>query len=261
MPILQLAVLAVVQGVTEFLPISSSGHLAALPHLMAWPDQGLAIDVAVHAGTLLAVAVYLRREIAGMIAGLAGRSSRGLRLALLIILASLPVTAAGFLVLRHLGDAFRSIEIIAWTTLVFGVLLGIADRTGARSRTLDAMTWRHALLVGAAQVLALVPGTSRSGITMTAGLFLGYSRADAARFSLLLGIPAIAGAAALTGLDLWRGGDVTIGLDALLAAVLAFASALLVIQLMMAWLARASFAPFVVYRVLLGLGLLGWVYL
>ncbi|MCY4590981.1 MAG: undecaprenyl-diphosphate phosphatase [Alphaproteobacteria bacterium] len=261
MPLFQLTVLALVQGITEFLPISSSGHLAALPHLMAWPDQGLAIDVAVHAGTLLAVLVYLRHEVAGMIAGLAGRSTPGLRLALLVILASVPVTVAGFLVLRHLGDVFRSIEVIAWTTLVFGILLGIADRSGAKSRRIEAMTWRDALLIGAAQVLALVPGTSRSGITMTAGLFLGYGRADAARFSLLLGIPAIAGAAVLTGFDLYRHGDAAIGLDAVIAGGLAFVSALLVIHLMMAWLARASFAPFVAYRVLLGLGLIGWIYL
>ena len=264
MPLLHLAILALIQGITEFLPVSSSGHLAALPYLLDWPDQGLAIDVAVHAGTLLAVLVYLRADIRTMVTGARdaalGRSGRGQRLILLIALASVPVIVAGFLVSRFAGDMLRSVETIAWSTVLFGILLGIADRSGAQDRRGDDLTWRDAVLIGLAQVLALVPGTSRSGITMTAGRFLGLARPDAARFSLLLGIPAVGGAAALTALDLYRTGDAALGLDALIAAALAFAAALLAIHLMMAWLRRAGFMPFVVYRVVLGLLLLGWVY-
>jgi undecaprenyl-diphosphatase len=263
-PLVHLAVLALVQGITEFLPISSSAHLILAPHLFGWEDQGRTIDVAVHVGTLLAVMLYAWRDIADMLAGLwqmvRGRSSAGLRLALQIVLATVPVIVAGVLMVRYVGDALRAVEVIAWATIGFGVLLWIADRVGMTVRRIEHLTYLDAFLVGLAQALALIPGTSRSGITMTMGRMLGMERTHAARFSLLLGIPAILAAGTVETLGLIEQGDMALGLDALIGAALSFVAALVSIVLMMAWLQRASFTPFVIYRLLLGGGLLWWIY-
>ena len=164
------------------------------------------------------------------------------------------------MIAKYAGGMLRSVEIIGWTTLGFGLLLGLADRVGMTVRRLEHMSYGSALAIGMAQVLALIPGTSRSGITMTMARFLGFERADAARFSLLLSIPAIAGAGTLTGIDLWQSGDVSLTRDVLIAAGLSFASALVAITLMMTWLKHAGFMPFVVYRILLGALLLYLVY-
>jgi undecaprenyl-diphosphatase len=259
LPLLHLFVLSLVQGLTEFLPISSSGHL-----VLTWKVLGsqaperdqLIVDIAVHVGTLAAVCGYFRRDIAdmvaGLVAGLAGRPTAGTRLALFVGLASLPVIAAGFLLKDVVDDLLRNTQVIAWATLGFGVLLYVADKAGPRTRALSAMRWADALIVGLMQVLALIPGTSRSGITMTAGRLLGYDRREAARFSMLLAIPAIAGAGTLAGLDVYQSGDLALGLDALIAAAMAFAAAWAAIALLMRWLAVASFTPFVVYRIALG---------
>ena len=264
MPLLHIVVLALVQGITEFLPISSSGHLVLVPAVTGWSDQGVVIDVATHVGTLVAVLIYFRRDVAAMAAGFlalaARRTDSGARLAVLIVVATVPTVVAGA-ALHELGpELLRSAAIIAWTTLGFGLLLGIADRIGATSGRMEDIGIPAALAFGFAQVLALVPGTSRSGITMTAGRFLGLSREAAARFSLLMSIPTILGAGTLAGWDLYRVGDVTLGIDAVLAAVLSCLAALAAIALMMRWLRHASFLPFVVYRITLGLGLLIWVY-
>jgi len=265
LPLLHLAILAVIQGLTEFLPVSSSGHLALVPHVMDWPDQGLLIDIAVHVGTLGAVMVYCWRDIGRMLVGLLrmfqGRREPGLRLVTLIIVGSVPVVIAGYLVSRYLGVALRTLDVIAWSTIGFGVLLGIADRIGMTIRRIEHMDHGTALFIGVAQVLALIPGASRSGVTMTAARFLGFERADAARFSLLLGIPAILGAGTLGGLKLYEAGDISLGLDAAFAAGVAFVAALISISVMMAWLRRAGFMPFVIYRILLGGALLAWIYL
>ena len=264
MPILHLAILALVQGITEFLPISSSGHLVLVPYVMQWQDQGLMMDIAVHVGTLGAVMVYAWREIGMMLTGLwkllRGRIDQGTRLMLQVIVGSIPVVIAGFMIAKYAGGMLRSVEIIGWTTLGFGLLLGLADRVGMTVRRLEHMSYGSALAIGMAQVLALIPGTSRSGITMTMARFLGFERTDAARFSLLLSIPAIAGAGTLTGIDLWQSGDISLTRDVLVAIGLSFASALVAITLMMAWLKHAGFMPFVVYRVLLGILLLYLVY-
>lgn len=264
MPILHLAILALVQGITEFLPISSSGHLVLVPYVMQWQDQGLMLDVAVHVGTLGAVMVYAWREIGMMLTGfwklVRGRIDQGTRLMFQVILGSIPVVIAGYAIAQYAGGMLRSVEIIGWTTLGFGLLLGLADRVGMTVRRLEHMSYGSALAIGMAQTLALIPGTSRSGITMTMARFLGFERADAARFSLLLSIPAIAGAGALTGIELWQSGDVSVTRDVLTAIGLSFVSALIAITLMMAWLRNAGFMPFVVYRVLLGAVLLYLVY-
>ncbi len=264
MTLFQLFVLAVVQGLTEFLPISSSGHLVLTSNLLGWQDQGLVIDIAVHAGTLLAVMVYFWRDvwmiIAGTFSALSGRPNQGFRLLLYLIVATLPIVAAGYFGLNFIKTTMRSVELIAWATLLFGILLGIADWMCMTVRRMEHLTYGGVLFIGLAQVLALIPGTSRSGITITACRMLGMERTDAARFAMLLSMPAILGAATLAGLDLYETGDLALGIDAAISVVLAFVAALIAIAVMMRWLTRATFMPFVIYRIVLGAGLLYWVY-
>lgn len=252
MSIEQIVVLAVVQGITEFLPISSSGHLILIPVLSGWPDQGLATDVMVHVGSLFAVLVYFWRDVLRLAIGTLGllrlRMTEDGRLALYIILATIPAVAFG-LVLKATGllDRIRGIEVVAWNALIFGLLLLIADKVGARSKSMADMKLSPALVIGVAQAMALIPGTSRSGITITAARYLGFERADAARFSFLLGIPAIAGAGVLTIKEFTYFGQ-AIPTDALWAAALTFVSALMAIAFLMAIIRRVSFTPFVIYR-------------
>ena len=262
--IYQLLVLAIVQGLTEFLPISSSGHLVVTSELMGWQDQGLELDIAVHVGTLFAVMIYFWRDV-GLVArgGFRLATLRGgkeSRMALMLLVATLPIVAAGYFGRDVLIPMFRSVEIIAWTTLVFGIVLWIADRSGMTVRRIEHMSWAGAIFIGVSQVLALVPGTSRSGITMTAGRILGMERQEAARFSLLLSIPTIAGAGTLIGLEIYQSGNLRLGYDAALAAGFSFFTGLAAIAVMMRWLQNSSFAPFVLYRIALGGVLLWWVY-
>lgn len=264
MPLFHIALLAVVQGITEFLPISSSGHLILVPQLTGLDDQGLVLDAAVHVGTLGAVTIYFRRDVLTMVVGagqlVTGRMTTGASLALYLVIATVPVVIAGLLFKETVETQFRSAEIVAWTTIIFGVALWAADRLGGLQQRLGAMNLPHALVIGVAQALALVPGTSRSGITMTAARMLGYERTDAARFSMLMSIPTILAAGALVGRDILAAGDIVLGTDALLAAALSFVAALLAIASLMRWLRSASFTPFVVYRLVLGAGLLAWLY-
>jgi len=265
MDFLQLFVLAVVQGITEFLPISSSGHLILVPLLTAWPDQGLMIDVAVHVGSLGAVMAYLWRDLRAMTRGALDWREPGLlahparRLIAHVAVATVPVVLVGALVSGHL-DQLRRLDVIGWTMLVFGLVLYAADQWGRRERTLATMGLGGALFIGTAQILALIPGTSRAGITMTAARLLGYERTEAARFSMLLSIPTIAAAGLLLGVQLARLDELALTRDVLVGGVLAFGSAFLAIVLMMRWLQHASFTPFVVYRVVLGLVLLALAY-
>ncbi|WPZ34084.1 undecaprenyl-diphosphate phosphatase [Thalassobaculum sp. OXR-137] len=263
----ELIVLAVVQGITEFLPISSSAHLILVPALTGWPDQGLAIDVAMHIGTLAAVMLYFHRETAAMVQGgfqlLRGNTQTSdARLALQVALATMPVVLAGFALASTVATDWRDPLLIAVTTIGFGVLLWVADRSVAAQTGLafDRMTLRVAVLIGLAQALALVPGVSRSGITMTAALLLGFRREAAARFSLLLSIPTTAAAGTMAGVDLWQSGDAALQGDAIIAAGFSFIAALLAIAFLMSWLRRATFMPFVVYRLILGVFLLVWIY-
>ena len=255
---LQLIVLALVQGITEFLPVSSSGHLVLASNVLDWPDQGLKIDIAVHGGTLLAVIMYFRKEIVRL---LMGREAADRRLLILIILATVPVGGAGFVLHATGTDMLRNPALIAWTTLGFGLLLLVSDRLVGASRPLEELTWRGAVVIGLFQVAALVPGTSRAGITITAARFLGYRRADCATFSMLLSIPVIGAAVLLAAGDMAASGDMALTGPSLAAAVLSFVAALVTIRLFMAWLARASFTPFVIYRVLLAVLLLTWLHL
>jgi len=258
--IIHLAVLALVQGITEFLPVSSSGHLVLVPLFMQVPDQGLLMDVAVHVGTLGAVIVYLWRDVLAMIGGLGramkGRRDPGARLAAYLVVGTIPVVIAGFALNHYMPGGIRGLEVIGWTTLGFGVLLLVADQIGMTLRRIEHLRFGDVLIIGLVQVLALIPGTSRSGICMTAGRMMGMERRDSARFAMLLGIPAIAGAGVLKGWDLYQAGNAQLTADAILGAGLSFVAALIAIALMMAWLRRASYTIFGVYRVVLGVFLL-----
>lgn len=261
---LQLIVLSVVQGITEFLPISSSGHLILTSKLAGWPDESLKMDVAVHLGTLGAVLIYFWRDIRRIALDLLlitrpGRRP-GARLGLYILLATLPVLLAGGLVAALAPNLFRDPFIIALATIGFGLVLYLADRFGVALRGVEDMTLRSALIIGCAQALAVIPGTSRAGITMTAARFVGFERTAAARFSMLLSIPVILAAGAVAGYGLHEAGDAALTLDAVLGAGLAFAVALLAIWFLMRLIQRVSFTPFVVYRLVLGAGLLLWLY-
>lgn len=260
MTLVQIIVLAVVQGLTEFLPISSSGHLILVPRISNWPDQGLAFDVAVHVGTLSAVVYYFRKELVEMFLAWIQSISEGeqtpeSRLAWAVLIGSIPVGVGGLL-LHDLADTiFRSPLVIAWATIGFGVLLGVADRFGPRERELNTITWTGALWIGISQVLALIPGTSRSGITMTAALILGFTRQAAARFSFLLSIPAILMAGGYKSIKLFQLPEVdwtSIMLGVLLSAITAY----LCIHYFLKLLDRIGMMPFVVYRLLLGVVLL-----
>lgn len=273
MSLLHVVILAVVQGITEFLPISSSGHLvlaweafdaAGMAGIEQAESDRLTLDIAVHVGTLAAVCLYAWREVGQMAGGIArlalGRWTPGARLAALVIVGSLPLVLVGGLFKEQVAAILRDTAVVAWATIGFGIVLYIADRSAMTFRRIEHMTFNAALVIGLAQVLALIPGTSRSGITMTAARALGFERVESARFSLLLAIPAILGAGSLAGYDLYESGNVVLGHEALVGAALSFAVALAAIMLMIGWLKRASFTPFVVYRILLGGVLLWWVY-
>lgn len=263
---LQIIVLALVQGITEFLPISSSAHLILVPMVTGWPDQGLLLDIAVHVGSLGAVLVYFRVDVAAVLRGALDwrdptpSARSGQRLIVLVGIGTLPILAAGF-ALKGIGlDALRSIAVIGWASLLFGIVLYLADRYAPNRHPVEEMSVGSALAIGFAQILALIPGTSRAGITITAARVLGVRRDEAARFSMLLSIPTILGAGGLLALDLVRLGEAELSDLALLGAGLSFLSALAAIALMMRWLQRASYTPFVVYRCALGLVLLTFAY-
>jgi undecaprenyl-diphosphatase len=261
MTFLQLLIIAVVQGITEFLPISSSGHLILIPYVTDLPDQGPLIDVAVHVGSLLAIMLYFFREVFGLArGGLAtvgvGKAPEERRLLWGIAIGTIPAVLFGFFLMRGgYLEGFRSTTLVAVNLIVYGVLLGIADRLGRQTKRYEDMSIKDALLVGLAQALALIPGTSRSGVTMTAARLLGYQRVEAARFSFLLSIPAVAGAGLLAVFEL-AGATAQMQRDALIAGSLTFVTAFATMAFLMHFLRRASMMVFVVYRVGLGVLLL-----
>ncbi len=248
--------LALVQGLTEFLPISSSGHLILVPRLLGWPDQGMVFDVAVHVGSLAAVMLYFRGDLAGLARSVPDflrlRETTGTRLLFNVLLATFPVLAVGFLLEHWIDDNLRDPLVIASTMSGFGLVLWFADRRGRRNLELRALGWRQALLIGLAQVLALIPGTSRSGITITAALMVGMTRVDAARFSFLLSIPTILAAGSLKSLYIFTHPDEVRWGVFTLGVVVSFVSAYACIALFLRLVERIGLGPFVVYRLLLG---------
>jgi undecaprenyl-diphosphatase len=258
---LHAVVLGLVQGATEFLPVSSSGHLILVPWLFGWPDQGLAFDASIHLGTALALLVYFTGELWRLATGILAGRPADRRLAAAVVLGSIPAGIAG-LALQHAAETkLRSVTIVAIATIVGALFLWWADRRAARNtvHALREIGIGRALVVGLAQPLALIPGTSRSGITLTAGLFSGLDRSTAARFAFLLGLPITMAAGLLECVHLLRHGITGIGPDALaIGVVTSFAAGLAAIWFLVSYLQRRTLLVFVVYRIALGLVIL-WI--
>ena len=256
--------LALIQGLTEFLPISSSAHLILPGQLLGWQDQGLAFDVAVHFGTLIAVVAFFCRDIHSIasdwLASVVGApKTDNSRLGWWIILATLPAVMAGLAFDSYIEANLRSIEVIAYTTIGFGILLWLSDRFAAKRLVIQDLTVNKVLLIGIAQALALIPGTSRSGITMTAARFMGFGRECAARFSFLLSIPIIVAAASLKTFELIFESQAPVDWQSMIwGVVLSAVSAYLCITVFLKWLDKIGFLPFMIYRIVLGIVLL-WV--
>lgn len=266
MTLFHIFLLAVIQGVTEFLPVSSSGHLILLPALTPLEDQGLVLDVAVHVGTLFAVCWYFRQDV-----GLAARGvpelirfrieTRGGFLALCLLIATIPVMILG-LAFKLLGvmDMLRSIAVIGWMMIIFGIVLYVTDRMGQQTRTAQGWTMKHALYLGLWQAIALIPGTSRSGIVISGARALGYARHDAAKISMLMSIPTIIASGTLMGMDVVRLADWQAARDGAIAAFISFFAAWAALVFMMKLLRSVSFTPYVLYRLGLGVVLLAIAY-
>jgi len=261
MTLFQQLLIAVVQGITEFLPISSSGHLILIPYLTDLPDQGPMIDVAVHVGSLLAIIIYFWRDVLGLARGGfatvgIGKDPQQQRLFLWVLVGTIPAVLLGlFLKMGGYLESFRFTDLVAINLIVYGLLLGAADHFGKQEKSYEDLTLRDAILVGLAQAMALIPGTSRSGVTMTAARALGYKRVEAARFSFLLAIPAVAGAGLLAVLDLAEA-SAQMQWDALVTGVFTFIAAFATMAFLMNFLKKASMMVFVVYRVAMGVVLL-----
>ena len=260
----QIIVLALIQGITEFLPISSSGHLILVPALTGWPDQGVLTDMVTNVGSLLAVIIYFWRDVLSMLQGLIDLVQRRITynstLFTNIVIGTIPIIIAGVILkVTGLDQHIRSVTLVAVNAIVFGLLLYFADTYGLFVRTVRDLNWKSALLVGCAQALSLSPGTSRSGITMTAGRSIGLVRPEAARFSFLLSIPANAAASLLVIGDAMSSGTALTG-PVILTGVLTFFIALGAIAFLMRLLRHMSFLPFVIYRVILGVVLLALIY-
>lgn len=253
--------LALIQGLTEFLPVSSSAHLILVPSLLGWPDQGLAFDVAVHLGTLIAVVSFFRKDILKLfLAWVSSISGKGMspeaRLAWGVILGTIPAGIVGLIFKDFIEVNLRSPLVIAATTIIFGLLLWFADKRAKLERDELTLGWQDFLVIGGAQAMALIPGTSRSGITITAGLLLGLTREAAARYSFLLSIPIIV----LSGLgvtgDLMGSSEPVDWMALLLGTVIAAVSAFACIHFFLSWINKMGMLPFVIYRLLLGVLLL-----
>ncbi len=262
MDLIQLIILSLIQGITEFLPVSSSAHLILVPLLTHWQDQGLAIDIAAHFGSLFAIAFYLRKDILRiLIAGFDSIKEKEIatqdsRLFWYLAIASLPVLVAGFLLSDFVSTNLRDPLIIAYASIGFGLLLWYADVKGKQLRKIDSINLRDAILIGLTQILALVPGTSRSGITMTAALMLGLDRVSAARFSFLMAVPIILAAGCYESLKLILS-EVSVDIfNFSVTALLSAISALLAIHVFMKFLDKVGMLPFVIYRVVLGVVLI-----
>lgn len=256
MDFFQALFLGLLQGLTEFLPISSSGHLILVPAFFDWTDQGVGFDLSVHVGTLLAVVIYFRRDVFSItrdgLLSLGQRRMIGLgNLAWFLVIGTIPAGLAGLALLDMIDNELRAVEVMFFTTLIFGLLLGWADWRPNKGRTMDSLTWKDAVLVGCAQALALIPGTSRSGATITAGLFLGLSRETASRFSFLLAIPIITLASAVKLLDVASSDVIVDWSGFLVGGVTSFITAITAIHFFMKWLNKVGMWPYVLYRIAL----------
>ena len=262
MEIFPLLLLAIIQGITEFLPISSSAHLELIHKYFGETPDDLALDVAVHIGTLGAVIIYFRTDVQraffGFISLCRGRiEDPRIHLALCLIIATIPVVILGLLIkLAGFDEMLRSLAVMGWAMIIFGVLLWWADRNPKAEKTTEAWTMKDAVKLGLWQAIALIPGTSRSGITITGALQLGYTRHDAARIAMLMSIPTILASAALLSVDVVAEANWQVLRSAAIAALLSFGAAYLALGLMMRLLQSISYTPYVIYRLILGAAIL-----
>jgi undecaprenyl-diphosphatase len=252
--------LALIQGLTEFLPISSSAHLILPSAVLGWDDQGLAFDVAVHVGTLAAVVIYFRNEVVTLLRAFfesvfKKEHTKESKLAWMIILATIPAGLAGLFLNDLIELYLRSAYVIAITTIVFGLLLWYADKNAPQNQDEYQTTWKQALICGLAQAMAMIPGTSRSGATITAALYLGFTREAAARFSFLMSIPIIFLAGGYLGSKLVASGEAVAWGPIALGILVSFISAYLCIHFFLKLISRMGMTPFVIYRLALGIGL------
>lgn len=264
MSFFHLVLIALIQGITEFLPVSSSGHLILLPNLLGLPDQGQAIDVAAHIGTLIAVILFFRTDVGLALRGffpmLSGQlSAPGARLCLLLIIATVPVILCG-LVLKLTGfdHAMRNVAVIGWTMLLFGLVLYFTDQRGAETKSQRDWNKKDAVIIGLWQAIALIPGSSRSGTTISGARALGYNRRDSTRIAMLMSIPTIIASGTLSGIDVVKTATADLIFDGMVVVVLSFGAAMVALTLMMRLLRSTSFTPYVIYRIGLGIILL-WI--
>ncbi len=254
----QIILLSLLQGITEFLPVSSSGHLILFSIFTTFPDQGQAMDVAMHIGSIIAVMIYFSEELWKMFKGLIKSwflpnfQDYGNRVFWLVIVASIPAMLFGLFLKTEGVEWMRSSKLIGWTILGYGLLLYIADKVGLTVRKVEHLNVLDALLIGLAQCLALIPGTSRSGITITMARFLGMERREAAKFSMLLSIPTILGAGMLVGYELFKQNNLTAIIFAIDGILYSFIFSVIAIYTVMWWLKKSTFLPFVIYRVVIG---------
>ena len=266
MSLLQVVVLSIVQGFTEFLPVSSSAHLILVSKFTSFPDQGLDMDVAVHIGSIVAVMIYFAKDIWRILLDLCktrfvpNMQTYGSRLFWLIVIGTIPAVFIGFALHYHGTEALRNTKIIGWNILAFGIILWVADHYAASVRKINDMDWKDALIIGMAQCFALIPGTSRSGITITMSRLLGIERREAAKFCMMLSVPTIAGAGILVIYHIIKyGSNVSLAV-ASQGITFSFIASFFAIGIMMQWLKTRTFLPFVVYRIGLGLFLLLYSY-
>lgn len=255
---IQIILLSLLQGITEFLPVSSSGHLILFSKFTAFPDQGQAMDVALHIGSIFAVMIYFAPTLWEIIQGLwktkflPNFKNEGSQLFYLLVIATIPVIVCGAGLKYYGTEWLRNTKLIGWNILCYGLLLWAADWLSVTIRKIRNLEFKDALLIGMAQCLALLPGTSRSGITITMCRLLGMERREAAKFSMLLSIPAILAAGILAGYQLWQNGNMQQIADAYSAIGYSFIFSMAAIYILMQWLKKWSFLPFVIYRVALG---------
>lgn len=266
MSLFHLFLVAMIQGLTEFLPVSSSGHLILLPGLTGMPDQGQGIDVAVHVGTLFAVILYFWTDVKIAAAGtkrlMKGKiDTQGAWLAMCLGIATVPVLLFGLILkVTGLDELLRSVALIGWTMLIFGLILYWTDQKGATEKTAPQWSIKDAFIMGLWQAIALIPGTSRSGATISGARQLGYAREDAAKLAMLMSIPTITASGLLLGFEVAKDANLQLLKDSILAAALSFIAALFALSLMMRLLKSVSFTPYVIYRVILGIVLLVYAY-
>jgi undecaprenyl-diphosphatase len=262
MPLFQVVVLALIQGITEFLPISSTAHLALAPWLLGWADPGLTFDIALHVGTLIAILIYFFRtwlQIIAQAIGIRYGEDDALRrnpgLLWLLVIGSIPIGVFGYIFGKQAETTWRSPFVIGTMMVVVGILMWLGERVGSRKKDLSAVSFTDSLTIGAAQAVAIIPGTSRSGITITAGLFRNLDRPTAARFSFLLSVPAIGAAAAKAFLDLMKHGGIPHDMHTpfALGIVISAVSGLAVIALLLRFLQRHTLYFFIYYRIIFGI--------